>query len=198
VIKHAFKLATVAAAFAFSTAATAVPIVYEGVLTPGVTAGGFVNDPSETGSPNDDFWSFFGTEGSTVTITVNRLTADLDPAMYLYSGVGADTGLLTFLTSADDNYLELPGFSGPFADPQIVFVLPATGLYTLQVWDFLSGPQVPGGFCYQITLNREPTGPEFGCNNVPEPTPLALFGLSLAGLAGTGAMLRRRRPEEQA
>ena len=162
----------------------AVPIVYEGTLTPGVTVGGFINDPSQTGSPNDDFWQFSGNQGDQISLVVNRLNADLDPAMFLYEGTGTDTDLLNQIATGDDNIGELPGFEGPFSDPLISITLPSTGSYTAQVWDFLSGPQIPGGFCYQITLNGRPTSQVFDCNQgeVPVPGVLSLLALGLAGL----------------
>ncbi len=189
------RLVTIAA-LAGATSAHAVPIVYEGTLTPGVTVGGFIQDPALAGSPSDDFWSFSGNQGDVITLRVNRLNAALDPAITLYSGVGNDTSLLTELGGADDNLAELPGFEGPFSDPVLTFTLGGTGQYTVQVWDFASGEQIPGGFCYQITLNGAPSGPVFDCSGggrVPVPGSLPLLGLGIAALAATGVRGLRRR-----
>ncbi len=164
--------------------ASAVPITYEGVLSSGVTTGGFVNDPALSGSPNDDFWSFSAVQGDVITIAVQRLNSGLDPAAILYEGVGLDTAGLLQVAAADDNLAELPGFGGPFADALISYTVVNSGQFTLQVWDFLSDAQIPGGFCYQVTLNGTPTSQQFGCNTVAEPGSLALAGMALLGVAG--------------
>ena len=155
----------------FVGSANAVPIVYEGELFDGITETGQVSDPFATGS---DWWFFDADVGDVITLTVNRLDANLDPAMYLYSGLQSDTDTLSaIIASADDNLLELPGYEGPFADPQILdFAITSAGSYTVSVWDFLSGDGAP--FDYQVTLN--------GANSVPEPSVLALLGLGLAGM----------------
>ena len=84
-----------------------------------------------------DYYSFSGDAGDVVTIVVNRIDPGMDPAMTLYSGTTDDSTLpgLTALIGADDN------ISNPscFGDPGIFgYVLPATGDYTLAVYDFIS------------------------------------------------------------
>jgi MYXO-CTERM domain-containing protein len=184
-VQQLIKSTLCLAALAACGIASAVPISYEGTLSAGVTTGGFVNDPSLTGSPNDDFWSFSANQGDVILLTVNRLNSNLDPAFVLYEGVGTDTNQLVQVGSADDNISPLPGFAGPFSDPQLRYTVQNSGMFTVQVWDFASGAQIPGGFCYQITLNGQPTSQVYNCQatSVPEPGSLALAGLALLGAA---------------
>jgi len=163
----------------------AATITYEGILQGNVTqfdsvsSGGTFNDP-ETAR----FWTFFGNQGSTVTIEALRLENDLDPAIWVFEGVfddtsaflggsnaGFDTSDLGFLDFADD---EIPN-SGPFGDPRstVILTLPGTGAYTIAVTNYLSGA-VDGGdglFDYQITATV-----------VPEPSTLLLAALALLGI----------------
>lgn len=167
----------------FVGVASAAPIVYEGQLFDGITEYGSASDPLDTGS---DYWFFEAQAGDILTLVGHRLEAPFDMAVYLYSGTYADTTALpASIAFADDEIPELPGYEGPWADPQLLnFVLPGPGLYTVQVWDFLSGPGDPP-FDYQITITG--TG---GDPVVPEPATMTLLGLGIVGLA---ARARRNR-----
>ncbi len=106
------------------TAAHAAPISYKGVLVSGVPDSGdvggfswFLNQGSGV-----DFWEFSATAGTTITLRVDRLNGNLDPALSFYQGTtsadvsifnsAASFGGLTFIGSLDD---ENPPFVGPAA-----------------------------------------------------------------------------------
>jgi len=176
---------------AASAVASASPVVYDGVLVPLVPATGSVNGFSwflGNGS-QVDYWRFDGTAGQTLTLTVNRLNGNLDPALSFYSGTTtADTSLfsassswggLTFLGSLDDEH---PPFltPGPDGDPFGSFVLPSTGAYTVVVGGGNSTDA--GAYPYRITASVAA---------VPEPSTWAML---VAGLGALGLFARRRRP----
>jgi hypothetical protein len=184
-------LLPLAMATAGLTAAQATPIAYEGVLVPGLLEDGsvggfswFLNEGAGV-----DFWQFSATAGTDVTLEVDRLNGNLDPALSLYQGTtSADVstfdsansfGGMTFIGSLDD---ENPPFVGPggfTGDPFGTFHIGTTGSYTVAVGG--SDSTDPGNYPYQIELTT--------VSAVPEPSPFMLMAAGLAGLA----FLRRRR-----
>jgi len=104
-------------------------------------------------------WEYYwmcGRAGDTPLIEVHRTTSQMDPAFTLFLGTtndntGVSTGNggpnMTFLSFQDDNNGIPHGVGGSFADPQLAgFPLPATGVYTLSVYDFIgAGPPDPDG-----------------------------------------------------
>ena len=165
--------------------AQAVPIIYEGSLTSGVTVNGDVPQNSYSDSSTWDFWSFSGVAGDVVTIILDRTSDQMDPGVELFFGLGGDTagltafgnnppndGLLTYLTSDDDGGSDTP--PGPFSNSLISgFTLASTGTYTIAAYDVLGASTGP--WTYALTA-RGFTG------SVPEPVSIALFGLGLAGI----------------
>lgn len=176
-----------AAAVSATALGSAHAVSYEGTLVNGATLegtiGGFSWDDEDAAQA--DFWLFSGTAGDTITVSVTRSVAGLDPAMSLYFGTttaegsqflnDSDWGGMVYLASADDE----TDHPGPGGDPSFAaFVLPSTGDYTVAIGGFSSLTSGPYG--YTVGLSVTP---------VPEPASVAML---LAGLAVMGAVARRR------
>lgn len=127
-----------------------------GALAPQESAAGIPVDPGES-----DYWLFYAEAGDTVTVQVNRIDGDFDPAMLVYGGVYLDpvdefgtvfSGHPDQIDLADDEIP--PAVPGPFEDPQTIFVAPYSGYYTAVVYDSLSGPDTggDGAFDYQFEV----------------------------------------------
>ncbi|HZW73188.1 MAG TPA: PEP-CTERM sorting domain-containing protein [Caldimonas sp.] len=170
--------------------AHAQAVSYSGTLVSGLpatgTAGGFSWFLNQ--GAGISFWQFSANAGDTVTLSVNRLNANFDPALSLYRGTtnantslfvsGASWGGLTFIGSLDDEH---PPFMtpGPDGDPFGSFAIATSGLYTVAVGGSLSTDA--GAYPFRITMTDVAA--------VPEPETSALLALGF----GLLAMLRRRR-----
>lgn len=166
-----------------SAGATPIPN-YQGTLYDGLTVFGQIYPDN-----SDGFWRFLGNAGDIITLTVNRLEATFDPALDVYFGTGSHTNALPHLLRADDNILELPGYEGPWEDPQVSnYSLLQSGYYTVHVWSYLSGDAGEDGvYDYQITLIG--SGHRDDRTDIPIPAGMAILGVGLLGLG----IARRRK-----
>ena len=132
------------------------PIIYNGELCPGVVNSGTAPVQTCCGLGTAEFWYFSAIAGDVVTIEVDRVNCEMDPSIALYKGFGDDTAL-SFITSADDGdppACEPLCFS--FSDPIITgMVLPTTGVYTVGVWDFISGTCAVPPLTYNVVVTGQ-------------------------------------------
>ncbi len=92
------------------------------------------------------FYYFTGTQGDTVTITVDTTEGNLDPILYLYTYDSANQPRL--LTANDDSPL------GGTYDPYIEYRLPRTGTYLIAVTRFAETAAEPTSGTYTITVQN--------------------------------------------
>jgi len=170
------------------------PVVYEGTLLDGEDVAGSVSALGDTVTGQfAEFYQLFGLQGEEVTISVERVESDLDPAFYVIEGLLEDTtdfedaifGGAGFLAFADDEVPPATG-TGPFADPSttITLTLDGVGAYTIAVVNFASGLDTGGDGRFDFTIRAEGN---LLPSAVPEPSSAIIF--ATAGLA----LLRRRR-----
>jgi len=175
-----FKLGIAAVCLSVSALSYAAPISYVGDLTNGQTQTGAL---TRNGSVSGQWWSFSASAGDLVSITVNRLTRQLDPAFYLYEGVASDSSqLMSHRLAFADDEINVPG---PFGDPRLDnFGIDTAGQYSLYIFSYASN-WICDDYQYQVTLENTPAQVD-----VSEPAILSLFSLALFGVAG----LRKRLP----
>jgi hypothetical protein len=174
---------------ALAARAEAAPIVYLGTLPNGVAVAGI--NGQVAGNPSTpagaDYWQFFATAGSLVNVFGDRQAGHYDMSFWIFSGLYADTsdfgpsfpGLqaANFIAFGDDQ--DPPNIAGPFGDPNVSFIAPSTGGYTVAVTNFLSSAGPPNPYTLTAT----------GITAVPEPASMLLLGSGISGLIAA----RRRR-----
>lgn len=168
--------------------AAAVPILYSDVLSDGVPVTGTIYQPN--GHEDDPvgavYYSFYATAGSSVTVTGRRLSGPYDMSFWVLEGLYSDTdvfgGYLGSLGSIDFGDDQLPAnVPGPYGDPQVSFVAPTTGAYTVAVTNYASNGTPPYDFTLEATGISEAA--------IPEPATAVLAGIGLLCLG----WVRRRR-----
>lgn len=143
---------------------------------------GTISQPN--GQPNNPvgavYYAFHANAGASVTVTGARLSGPYDMSFYVLPGTYTDTdvfsGDLSSLGYIDFGDDDLPAnIPGPFGDPQVSFVAPSSGFYTVAVTNFASNGTPP----YEFRLTA--TGVSLA--EIPEPAAFTLVGLGLLALA---------------
>lgn len=177
---------------ASGAAAHAAPISYAGHLGLGGSAIGSVD--ADTGPWTDgsgwQFWTFNANLFDQVTITVERLSADLDPVFGVWFGQEADTSAYfdmssdslasTWIGMGDD---ELPAFTvgGLGGDGKLEFTSYTSGTFVIAVADHLLTPGGLSDMPYRVTVA------------VPEPETYAQLVAGMLLLGGLSIARRNRK-----
>lgn len=168
--------------------AAAVPILYSGVLFDGIPVTGTIYQPNSHASDpvGAVYYSFYATAGTSVTVTGRRLSGPYDMSFWVLEGLYSDTdvfggslGSLGYVAFGDDQLP--PNVPGPFGDPQVTFIAPATSAYTVAVTNYASDGTPPYNFTLEATGISEAA--------IPEPATAVPAGVGLLWLA----LVRRRR-----
>ncbi|MCL6504163.1 MAG: PEP-CTERM sorting domain-containing protein [Pirellulales bacterium] len=176
--------------------ALAVPIVYDGTLTPGVPFSGVNTQPpfSFDQPVGANYISFFANAGDVVNVFGDRQAGHYDMSFWVFQGLFTDTSAFgAFFDVGDPGFIaigddqDLPNIEGPYGDPNVSFVAPVTGSYTVAATNFASSNDPPNPFTLTFTVS-----------SVPEPASLALW-LAAVGAAGyVRCRTRRLRHEPHA
>lgn len=168
---------------------SAVPITYTETLYDGIPVIGTISQPnSEPSNPiGAVYYSFLANAGAVVTVTGARLSGPYDMAFWVFAGLFSDTSAFgagfdvshpSFIGFGDDDLP--PNIPGPFGDPQVTFIAPSPGFYTVAVTNFASNGAPPYDFRLTATGISEAA--------IPEPGTWTLTALGVFAL-----YLRRRR-----
>ncbi|MGQ9918714.1 MAG: PEP-CTERM sorting domain-containing protein [Bryobacteraceae bacterium] len=132
------------------------------------------------------YYSFYATAGTSVTVTGRRLSGPYDMSFWVLEGSYSDTDVfggslpsLGYIAFGDDQLS--PNVPGPYGDPQVTFVAPTTGAYTVAVTNYYSNGTPPYDFTLKATGVSEAA--------IPEPATTVPAGIGLLWLA----LVRRRR-----
>ncbi len=160
----------------------AVPIIYTATLFDGIPVIGTISQPN--GQPSNPvgavYYAFYATAGASVTVTGARLSGPYDMSFWVLPGLYADTDVFggnlggSGAFGFGDDQLP-PNIPGPYGDPQVSFVAPYPGFYTVAVTNFASNGTPP----YQFRL----TATGIALAEIPEPGAFTLVGLGLLALA---------------
>ena len=196
-IRH---LALAAALGLASSCALAAPIVYTADFTSSGSVSGNVGGFSwwlDDGA-GADYLRFYAEAGAHVTLRVDRLIGNLDPALSVYRGAtGADSSLfnsvgdwggMRYLFSLDDENRPFVGRSRS-GDPFGSFDVTDAGYYTVAIGGYNSTDV--GQYAYRFTIEGA-TAPALEPVPAPATAWLALLGLGAAGWS------RRRGAGERA
>lgn len=103
-----------------------------------------------------------------------------DMSFWIFQGLFSDTSAFgTFFDLFDPGFIDIgdeedpPNIPGPFGDPNVTFIAPATGFYTVAVTNYDSDAGPPNPF--RLTA----TGIQAAAI-IPEPGSVALFGMASA------------------